>query len=276
MEAGRVWVNGLPSAQVDAADRGLAYGDGLFETLCIVQGRALLGQRHLERLAASAAVFGIPLDIHALSADFQRFLAGSGDAVAKIIVTRGVGGRGYLPAPDLAPTVIFSLHEPVAPDPVAEKEGIVAITLAQRLGVMPMLAGHKHLNRLEQVLLRRELAQHAVAREAVVCDIDGHVVEGVASNLFFVRDGVLHTPALQRAGVAGVMRAEVLAEAAYAGIALQQGDYLPAALQAADELFFCNSVHGIWPVRELDGRACRIGPLTRQLQRHWQSVREGA
>ncbi|MFN3586682.1 MAG: aminodeoxychorismate lyase [Moraxellaceae bacterium] len=276
MTAGRVWVNGLPATQVDAADRGLAYGDGLFETLRIAQGRAVLGPRHFARLAASAEALGITLDSEALAADFRRFLDGSGDAVAKIIVTRGAGGRGYLPAPDLRPTVVFSLHPWQAPPPEWAASGIVAVTLAERLGTSPLLAGHKHLNRLEQVLLRRALAAHAAAQEAVVCDIDGHVIEGVAANLFFVRAGVLHTPGLSRAGVAGVMRAEVLAAAARAGIATCEGEYLPADLAAADEVFFCNSVQGIWPVRELDGRACSVGLITRQLQRHWQDLLEAA
>ncbi|MDP2227866.1 MAG: aminotransferase class IV, partial [Moraxellaceae bacterium] len=105
MDAGRVWVNGLPAQQVSATDRGLAYGDGLFETLRIEQGRPVLLEAHLQRLAASALYLGLRIDMPRLAADFARFVADAGNAVAKIMVTRGSGGRGYLPPPDAIPSV---------------------------------------------------------------------------------------------------------------------------------------------------------------------------
>lgn len=271
---GPVWINGKDDGHLDPADRGLAYGDGLFETLRVEKGRAVLGDAHFSRLQYSAADLGIPLDMAALCQDFSRFLAlCAPSCVAKIIVTRGVSGRGYLPDPAALPTVIFSAHAlPLHPHSHAA-EGIRAAVCAQRLGRQPMLAGHKHLNRLEQVLLRRELAA-LQADEALVCDVDGFVVEGVSGNVFFVRDGVLHTPRLDTAGVRGVLRAALMDFADRQGIVVHEGFYGRADFMGADEVFFCNSVNGVWPVARLhDGHSERQwspGPLTRHLQAFWQ------
>lgn len=271
---GPVWINGKDDSHLDPADRGLAYGDGLFETLRVEKSRAVLGDAHFSRLQHSAADLGIPLDIAALRLDFSRFLTHCTPAcVAKIIVTRGVSGRGYLPDPAAVPTVVFSAHALPEHPASHAADGIRAGLCTQRLGKQPMLAGYKHLNRLEQVLLRRELVA-LQADEALVCDVDGHVVEGVSSNVFFVRDGVLHTPRLDMAGVRGVLRAAVMDVADRQGIALREASYGVDAFMAADEVFFCNSVNGVWPVARLhDGHSERHwhpGPLTRRLQAFWQ------
>lgn len=273
----RVWVNGTTfedgnAAAVAVTDRGLAYGDGLFETLRVASGRPVLFEAHLARLAASAAHLGIAFDAKATAVAFAGFVAGSGDAVAKIILTRGCSGRGYLPDPDAVPTLIFSLHLPAFAPAELATQGIVTAVCQQPLGISPLLAGHKHLNRLEQVLLRRELATHVHAHEAIVSDVDGYVIEGVFSNVFWVLKGVLHTPQLSRAGVCGVMRQELCDEAQRTGIPLEEGNYRLADVMAADEVFFCNSLYGIWPVRRLAGHERVPGPITRRLQHHWDEM----
>ncbi|HEX6591694.1 MAG TPA: aminodeoxychorismate lyase [Moraxellaceae bacterium] len=266
--SGPVWVNGSEGGHLDPADRGLAYGDGLFETLRVEKGRAVLGDLHFSRLRDSAAALGLALDVAALQQDFLRFLqACPARCVAKIIVTRGVSGRGYLPDPAAVPTVIFSAH-PLTEIPEAQ-DGIEAAVCTLQLGLQPLLAGHKHLNRLEQVLLRREL-EALGKREALVCASDGQVVEGVFSNVFLVRDGVLYTPLIDQAGVRGVMRAAILAHAAAQGIPTQESRLTVDAFRDADEVFFCNSVNGIWPVSGLSGRHWTQWPLTRRLQAFWQ------
>lgn len=267
---GLVWINGNADGHLDPADRGLAYGDGLFETLRVEKGRAVLADAHFARLGSSALVFGIPLDVQALRQDFSRFLAQCPPScVAKIIVTRGSSGRGYLPDPAAAPTIVFSVHEVPAYPARHQQDGITASLCTQRLGKQPLLAGHKHLNRLEQVLLRSELAA-LNADEALVCDIDGHVVEGVSSNVFFLRDGVLHTPRLTDAGVRGVLRAALLAHAGSEGLLVSESDYRPGDFLSADEVFFCNSVNGVWPVARLLDRHWTPGPVSRRLQAFWQ------
>ncbi|MNV85640.1 Aminodeoxychorismate lyase [compost metagenome] len=127
------------------------------------------------------------------------------------------------------------------------------------------MAGIKHLNRLEQVLARAEWqdAEHA---EGLMLDASGRVIEGVYSNLFLVQDGVLLTPDLSRCGVAGVMRAELLAQAEAQGMRCDVGDIALDALLQADEVFLCNSLYGVWPVRALQQHRWSVGPLTRKLQ----------
>lgn len=273
----RAWVNGVlhedgDTASVVVSDRGLAYGDGLFETLRIEGGRPVLFALHLQRMAASALALGIPFDRSEVERAFLTFIRDAGDAVAKILLTRGAGGRGYLPEAGIAPTLVFLLYPAVIWSPALAAEGVVAAICRQPLGISPLLAGHKHLNRLEQVLLRQELAASPAAHEALVSDVEGHVTEGVFSNLFFVRNGVVHTPALDRAGVRGVMRQLLMQELTQQGVPVHEGRYCLADVLAADEMFFCNSLYGIWPVRQMADQVRQPGPLTRRLQQRWDAM----
>ncbi len=269
-----VWVNGEEGGRLLPADRGLAYGDGLFETLRIENQRAVFADAHFSRLFGSAVALGIALQPAGLLTDFSRFLRTCpARCVAKIVVTRGSSGRGYLPDPQALPTVIFSAHAlPSYPESFSS-DGVVADISGLRLGLQPMLAGHKHLNRLEQVMLRREQAMLGVD-EMLVCDLDGHVVEGVSSNLFLVKNGELGTPLIEQAGIRGVMRAQVMAQAARLGIPVTESRYATDDFLSADEVFFCNSVNGIWPLRRLPGRQWQPGPVSRQLQSFWQESLE--
>ncbi len=262
-----VWVNGSAEGRIDPADRGLAYGDGLFETLRISKGRAVLEAAHFSRLFASAEALGIVLNAAALRDDFSRFLAcAPHECVAKILITRGCSGRGYLSDLNAVPTIVLSSH--VLPD--AGPESLVVIAAAQALARQPLLAGHKHLNRLEQVLLRRELAGSG-ADEALVCDTAGHVVEGVSANVFMVRDGALHTPCIDVAGIRGVLRGALMAHAAESGLMVHEGHYGLDDFRRADEVFFCNSVTGVRPVSRLEERHWEPGPVTRRMQAFWQA-----
>ncbi len=113
-----------------------------------------------------------------------------------------------------------------------------------RLAEQPLLAGMKHLNRLEQVLARAEWNDPAIA-EGVLCDSHGRVISATMANLFAVVDGELLTPALDRCGVAGVARAEVLAQCPQTRV----GELALDALRGASEVFLSSSVRGIVPVR---------------------------
>lgn len=259
------WVDGLPAEQLSLLDRGLAYGDGLFETIAVHNGQPRLLARHLARLSESAQRLRLPLDLSVLEAELLAFCTQLGEGVAKLIVTRGEGLRGYA-APAAAQPRRILLGSP-APAYAAGNagQGVRLFPCATRLAEQPLLAGLKHLNRLEQVLARSEWQDPAYA-EGLMLDTSGRVIEGVFSNLFLVRDGVLLTADLSRCGVAGVMRAELLQQAAAQGVALQVRDISHDELLAADEVFLCNSLYGIWPVRELQGHDWPVGPLTRKLQ----------
>lgn len=267
-----VWLNGMPTNAVPAGDRGFAYGDGHFTTLPVRQGVAVLEDYHWQRLRATSVALGMPLDrFDAWRDDFRRFRAHFPNMTAKIVLTRGQGGRGYLPDERADPNCYFMAWPAGGHDP-AHQQGIDSGLLRGCLGLNPLTAGHKHLNRLEQVLLRRELAATSWP-EAVVLDLNGGVVEGVFSNLFLIKDGQLYTPPVTHAGVAGVMRAFLID---YLLTLQQPVRILPLApehLPQADELFFCNSLFGIWPVRRFNGTMMPPNPVTQRLLLHLKNAR---
>ncbi|MBC9251335.1 aminodeoxychorismate lyase [Pseudomonas alcaligenes] len=259
------WVDGRPAAELSLLDRGLAYGDGLFETIAVRNGKPRLLVRHLVRLTEGAQRLRLELDLAVLEAELLAFCSQLGEGVAKLLVTRGDGLRGYAaPVPAQPRRILLGSPVPAYPSAHAE-QGVRLFPCSTRLAEQPLLAGLKHLNRLEQVLARSEWADPAFA-EGLLCDNSGRVIEGVFSNLFLVKDGVLLTAALTRCGVAGVMRAELLQQAEVLGLAVQVRDIALTELLDADEVFLCNSQYGIWPVRELQGRDWSVGPLTRKLQ----------
>ncbi len=260
-----VWIDGRPADTLPVSDRGLAYGDGLFETIAVRQGRIALLERHMQRLAEGARRLVLPLDLALVRSELLAFAGELRQGVAKLIVTRGDGQRGYAPPVDARCRRILSGGPVPAYPPRHRLDGIRLFPCATRLAEQPLLAGLKHLNRLEQVLARSEWQDPACA-EGLMRDHNGRPIEGVFSNLFLVRHGELLTPALTRCGVAGVMRAEILERAVAAGVACRVVDLDYADLLAADEVFLCNSQYGIWPVVAFETHVWPVGGLTRKLQ----------
>jgi len=259
------WVDGQPADALSLKDRGLAYGDGLFETIAVHGGQPVLLERHLTRLAEGCSRLAISADIELVRSELLAYAAAMGEGVLKLILTRGDGLRGYAPDPAAQGRRILQGNPPAAYPFVHGEQGVRLFPCVTRLSNQPLLAGLKHLNRLEQVLARAEWhdSEHA---EGLMLDQAGRVIEGVFSNLFVVRDGVLITPDLKRCGVAGVMRAEILFQAESLAIPSQITDISLEQLQWADEVFICNSVYGVWPVRAYAALSWPVGPLTRKLQ----------
>ena len=262
----RVLVDGVAGASVLALDRGLLYGDGLFETVLHVDGRAPLWTRHMARLAVGCARLALPLpDPALLAAEAARVIEARGRLVLRITLTRGIGARGYAPPERAQATRIVAAF--AAPDVAAHwyAEGIRLRFCDMRLALQPRLAGIKHLNRLEQVLARAEWNDPAIA-EGLMLDTEGRVIAATAANLFAVIDGRLCTPRLDRCGVAGVARAEVMAQ-----VPTTELDLDPAALERAGEIFLTSAVRGVLPVAMVAERALAVGPVTRTLQAHWRA-----
>ncbi|KAB0499094.1 aminodeoxychorismate lyase [Pseudomonas vancouverensis] len=259
------WVDGQPADVLSLKDRGLAYGDGLFETIAVRDGVPALLARHLVRLTKGCQRLSINLDHGAMVTELTDYAAQLDNGVLKLVVTRGDSQRGYAFDPAAQARRILSGNPPAAYPATHAEQGIRLFPCTTRLSTQPLLAGLKHLNRLEQVLARAEWqdTEHA---EGLMLDQEGRVVEGVFSNLFLVRDGVLTTAQLDRCGVAGVMREEILFQAESLGIPTQITDISLGQLQQADEVFVCNSVYGIWPVRAYAAFSWPVGPLTRKLQ----------
>ena len=260
------WVDGQPADGVSVRDRGLAFGDGLFETIKVVGGHPELLDRHLHRLEFGCQRLAIACDIEVLREQLMAFSVQLVEGVAKLIVSRGEGRRGYAhPDPVRSRTIIFGSPLPCYPKAHAE-QGVYLYPCSTRLAEQPLLAGLKHLNRLEQVLARAEWQDPAFA-EGLMRDMSGRVIEGVFSNLFIVESGKLLTPLLERCGVAGVMREELLHRAKQAGVQTLITDISLERLLDADEVFVCNSLYGVWPVRQIETSDWSVGPLTRKLQR---------
>ena len=266
MEPIRVLVNGEVSNSVATTDRGLLYGDGLFETIACVDNKPQLWEAHMQRLQAGCEHLGIGrIDTDLLREECMGLLEGVPRGVLKVIITRGTGGRGYRSPDNVTPTRIVQLHDwPDYPE-LTHTEGISTIICKTRLGHNPTLAGIKHLNRLEQVMARREWNDEVI-REGLMLDNTGHVIEGTMSNVFLVSKGGLLTPDLTQCGVAGIMRAHVMGLAAQENMTTDVRAITVAELQQADEVFVCNSLIGIWPVRRVEDIAFEKGPLTTRLQ----------
>lgn len=262
---GRRLVNGVEAGAVAADDRGLQYGDGLFETMAARDGRIRAFALHMARLEGGCARLGIPMPERALlEEECQQVLEDLGTGVIKLVVTRGTGPRGYRPPRD--PTVTRVVMASALRATSAAGEGIVVRICETRLARNARLAGIKHLNRLEQVLACAEWDDAAIA-EGIMLATDDRVIGATAANLFFVRHGRLHTPEIRDCGVAGVMRHQVLNLAKTLDLGVEVGDFGLPELRAADEIFLTNALTGIRPVIEVRGEGSwPLGEVTQRLR----------
>jgi 4-amino-4-deoxychorismate lyase len=238
-------IDGLATDVIPADDRGLAYGDGLFETIRLHNGCFLFLNEHLERLQQGCNTLNMNCDLLQITQWLLKEAASAPvEAIIKLMLTRGSGGRGYKPPEKVLPRCIITTHplpQNSGSDPC---NGIKAFICKQRLAQQPALAGIKHLNRLEQVLGSMEFPD-ASYHEGLMADYSGSVIEGTRSNLFVCVNGILQTPALEYCGIQGVLRRKLLE---HFGTEVQVTNISLDSLQDADELFFANSVMGIWPI----------------------------
>jgi 4-amino-4-deoxychorismate lyase len=241
-------------AMIDSRDRGLAYGDGLFETLRVgADGRIPLWTWHQQRLVAGARTLGIPAPD---AAQLEQALAQArvqlqGPGLIKLMLTRGVGGRGYLPPADAQPALLWQTGQLPVWSEQDRRDGIVMGLCSQPLQRDPF-AGLKHLNRLAQVQARTEVARQGW-QEGLLLSSRREPLEATAMNLFARFDSGWWTPDLSaaNAGVAGVMRQWLIEDLVLRGESVQS-DLLPLSqLRHARGLFLVNSVVGLLPVRKL-------------------------
>ncbi len=260
----RCRVLGRAGEWVSACDRGLLYGDGLFETLRVRHGRSTLWSRHMQRLTGGCERLHMPLpDIALLAREVHDLTRDMHEAVVRITWTRGCGVRGYRPPDPATGTGIITAGTAPSLHTDWSRSGIRVRFCRTRLALQPALAGLKHLNRLEQVLARGEWDDPDVA-EGLMCDTRGRVVCATAANLFVRLAGVWHTPALDDCGVAGVARAVVLDR--WPGVRVAPIEM--ETLMQAEEMFLSSSVRGILPIRDLAGRRLPVGKDTQAMREH--------
>ena len=267
------WIDGVAGTHVPVDDRGLQYGDGLFETMLVRDGTARFLAAHLGRLARGCSRLGIPYDDEAARADVSRALAAAPAlAIVKLLVTRGSAARrGYAPQPG-TPRRVLTLF--AASDTRSMAPGVtLGVTLGvarTRAATSPALAGLKTLNRLENVLAAAEIA--GGDQDVLMLDHADRIVSGSSSNVFVAKDGRLVTPKLDSAGVAGVLRGIVQREAPKLGLVVQERAITLADLAAADEVFITNARIGIVPVSRVGEHAFRSFELALRLRGHIEAL----
>lgn len=269
----QVWINGSRECTFDTADRGLAYGDGLFETMRFANGEIALFKLHKQRLLEGCRVLAIAgverllADAIAPALQFLRSPSSAGRVYrVKVIVTRGTAGHGFRPDASVsAPTIIVRVT-PLA-ETTENTQGVSLWLCHWRLALTPLIAGIKHLNRLEYVMAAQELADQDLSLQGLLTDTNGSVIEALHHNVFIVKRGELLTPKITMCGVKGVMRRHIIEVMAPAlDLHVIEKELRLDDLLNADEIFLSNSVQGIWPVTEFRGKHLPLGPITSQLQ----------
>ena len=244
-------VNGKSASTISVTDRGLLYGQSVFETIAVFKQKPLLLDQHLDRLARGCKELSIELNRSKLYAEIEY--ACENDLpeplrVARVTVTAGIGGRGYMNPVMATTTRIISMFDYPDLPPRYWTKGITLGVTEIKLACQPVLAGIKHSNRLEQVIARSQW--HPGWNEALMLNQHDQVIEGTHSNVYIVKHGVIKTPDLSQCGIAGVMREQILKAANSIGVSLE---IVPLSLNdviAADEVFTSNSLVGLWPVRK--------------------------
>ncbi len=268
----RYLVNGRADASLPVDDRGLHYGDGLFETLRVAGGEPEFWPEHMARLQCGCQRLKIrPVDPVLLAGDVRQ-LCSDQDGVLKIIVTRGAGKRGYRPPVDTEPTriVLWTPYSPTSSSGI--RQGVRVRLCHTRWGRNPALAGIKHLNRLEQVLAQAEWHDPQYF-EGLMQDDRGQLISGTKSNVFVIRDEQLCTPALDECGVAGVVRGAVLKLAERMGIPARVTNLTVEDLVAAQGVFLCNSLIGLVPVTVFETHRVKIHDIFVKLFERWEQQR---
>lgn len=262
-------VNGQFSDTVSVNNRGLAFGDGLFETIKIAAGKAEFLSLHMQRLQRGCAQLNIACELELLQRDVTRALSVSeaDDGILKATVTRAFSGRGYRSDINAGSDRIVSFTRNQHDYAEQQATGVCVRLCDMRLAINPALAGIKHLARLENVLARAEWGDDGIA-EGLLLDTDGRVIEGSMSNLFLRSGQQLLTPALHRCGVEGIIRQVIIEQLCpLLDIDVAISDVDIADVTGADELFICNSLIGLWPITSIAGHTKTVGETTRKLQR---------
>ncbi|KYP97299.1 4-amino-4-deoxychorismate lyase [Sodalis-like endosymbiont of Proechinophthirus fluctus] len=259
------WINSIPQAQLPLTDRAVHFGDGFFTTARLLDGDIPLLEWHLERLSmAGQRLLFAPFNADAMRREMLAAAHGSGDGVIKALISRGSGGNGYSFRGCETPQRIVSRTPAPAQYPRWRQDGVRLSQSPVRLARNPLLAGIKHNNRLEQVLVRAHLDRNGTD-EALVLDTEGIVVECCSANLFWRCGREVFTPALRYAGVAGVMRRRVMSLLPELGYTLEEVSVGPNALTMADEVFITNALLPVVPVRAIDTRQYADRTLCLQL-----------
>lgn len=260
-----LWINGQLQQQLAVSDRGTQFGDGCFTTARVRDGEILWLDRHLARLQQAAERLMLPsIDWLSLSHEMSLAAQGRGEGIVKVILTRGHGGRGYSIQGCDNPTRIVMQADYPAHYAHWREQGVSLHLSSVALARSPLLAGIKHLNRLEQILIRIDLEQRA-ADEVLVLDTSGALVECCAANLFWRKGNRVYTPDLSYAGVDGVARQHIISLLSGSDFELHIVTEPVDTLADADEAIICNALMPVVPVNQAQSWCYRSRRLYRFL-----------
>ncbi|MCL6614095.1 MAG: aminotransferase class IV [Firmicutes bacterium] len=259
------WYNGALTINptICGSDRGFLYGDGVFETILVREGRPVFLPAHLARLGQGAAALGIvlPYSERALAEAVTAVVRQNGisTGAVRLTVSRGPGERGLAPAGNLRPTVLVAATPGLPYGPKVYEEGLAAVLLPWPRNERSPLSRIKSTSCAENVL-GAMAAERAGADEGIFLNTSGYLAEGTKTNLFLVKDGEVLTPPVEAGALPGIVRALVLASFPVRERMLALED-----LFAAEEAFLTNSLLGVAPLVRVNGHALadgRLGPVT--------------
>ncbi len=260
------WVNGQRRNEVPIHDRSFQYGDGCFTTILTKEGQVQQWSSHKARLQACLDFLHIPEpNWDRVWQGLQSMILPQEKAGLKIHISRGLGGRGYSPTQVSESIVTISAFAFPAHYQAWRDKGLAVGICQQRMGLNPLLAGHKHNNRLEQILLKREM-DNAGWDDGVCLAINGKVIETPAANIYWGSDGTMFTPCLRHAGGAGVARRQILELAQQQEIPIVIDEFTREALLSAEEVFITNALLEVAPVTQIGQQRLTIGSMTRRFQ----------
>lgn len=259
-------MNGKQLNEVSIQDRSFQYGDGCFTTILTKHGQLQQWPRHKTRLMACLqALHIVQPDWEWLEQGVQSMIVPQAKAGLKIHISRGVGGRGYSATQVSESSVTISAFAFPTHYEQWRDNGVALGVCEQRMGLNPMLAGHKHNNRLEQILLKREM-DVAGWDDGICLDINGKVIETTAANIFWCKAGTLFTPCLTNAGVAGVARQHIFDIAQQQQIPIESGLFTLEHVLNAEEVFLTNALLEVAPIKQVGEQPFTIGSMTRRFQ----------
>ena len=246
-------VNGKSSSSISIFDRGFLYGDGIFETILVVDKIPVNLSLHIKRIKAGCSSLKIKyLDYTVLTKLIVKALKDETSCVLSITITRGTAKkRGYnINIGRIKPNIIISTSKiPKYPNKYIN-EGVCTKFSKNILENNNRFSKIKHLNRLEQVIASEELTKKNP--EIILCDKNNFIIEGVSSNIFFVKNNIFYTPLLKNCGVEGIMRSMIISN-------LRKDKYLvkfkkikKSNIDKFDGAFFCNSIRLIWNIKSID------------------------
>lgn len=259
----RVWFNGgLSDAAIalDAHDRGLTLGDGLFETLAVVNRTALWANMHLARMEAGAKELGLGFSRDAVDDAIETVLKDADDShhVLRITLTRGPAARG-LGANGGVSSLLLTL-DPF--DPALMFQPVTLVTAGIRRNPQSLSARLKTISYIDNVAAAREAAAKG-AEDALMLNVAGMAACSTIANLFLIRNKHLITPGRDQGILTGVMRQALIAAAHQLGLETEERAVKPSELLKADAVFLTNSLRFIRPVKALDQQPLEQADLSK-------------